>query len=195
MSSQLEFRVSDKAPQGLFIRSEPLPQDNTKMALLPMGQAVTQKSISSVKPWWEVATTLQGTPLVGFVNSTFLAPVATFVPPDEHGSLSPVHLRTSNSVTRNGTARAFPLNEANQPTRNSVGSSADKVKDLGQIIKWLDVENKARYRPKSGSTFCNVYSYDYATWPAFIYPASGGCRLHLPRYSQAHHSLQSTTKQ
>jgi hypothetical protein len=161
MSTQLDFKVSDKASQGLFIRSEPVPQASTKKAVLPMGHTVTQKSVSNVKPWWEVSTSLQGVPLVGFVNSTFLVPVGTFVPPVEHSSLSPVHLRPATSVTRNGTSRAFPLNEANQPTRDSVGSAADKVKQLGRIIKWLDVENKARYRPKSGSTYCNVYSYDY----------------------------------
>lgn len=161
MSAQLKFKVSDNAPQGLFIRSEPVVQPNTKKAVLPMGQLVIQKSISNVAPWWEVSTEVQGTALVGFVNSTFLVPVNTFVAPVEHGSLSPVHLRTTNSITRNGTGRAFPLNEANQPTRNPVDPASDKAHALGKIIKWLDVENKARYRPTGNSTFCNIYSYDY----------------------------------
>ena len=161
MSTQLEFKVSDEAPQGLFIRSEPVVQNNTKIALLPMSQLVTRKSISSVTPWWEVSTVLQGTDLSGFVNSDFLVPAASFVQPQEHGSLSPVHLRTNNPVTRNGTSRAFPLNEASQPTRSPSSTAADKVKELGKIIKWLDVENKVRYRPTSSSTYCNVYSYDY----------------------------------
>ncbi len=161
MSSQLNYKVSDKAPHGLFIRSEPVAQNNTKLALLPMGQPVVQRSESSVKPWWEVSTTLQGAALEGFVNSEYLVPAGTFVAPPVHRSLSPVHLRTTNSVTRNGVNRAYPLNEASQPTRDPVSASGDKVKALGQIIKWLDVEHKARYRPTSTSTYCNVYSYDY----------------------------------
>jgi hypothetical protein len=161
MSTQLNFKVGDKAPNGLFIRSEPAVQNNTKKALLPMGQAVTKKAEASVKPWWEVTTTLQGAPIEGFVNSDFLVPAASFVQPTAHSSISPVHLRTTNSVTRNGAARAFPLNEANQPTRDVNGTASDKVAELGKIIKWLDVENKARYIPQSSTTFCNVYSYDY----------------------------------
>ncbi|HJU91488.1 MAG TPA: hypothetical protein VJ656_01030 [Pyrinomonadaceae bacterium] len=161
MSAQLKFKVGDKAPHGLFIRTAPVPQNGTKKALLPMGQLVVRKSISDVTPWWEVSTTLQSTALDGFVNSDFLVPEGSFTPPVEHSSLSPVHLRSALSVTRSGTARANPLNETNQPTRDAMATSADKVKALGKIIQWLDVENKKRYKPTGSSTFCNVYSYDY----------------------------------
>src|SRR5688572_3690360 len=144
MSNNLNFKVGDKAPHGLFIRTEPVAQNNTKKALLPMGQLVVKRSESSVKPWWEVTTTLQGTSIEGFVNSDYLVPAGSFVAPPEHSSLSPVHLRTNNKVTRNGTARAFPLNEPDQPTRSPGATADDKVKQLGKIIAWLDVENKAR---------------------------------------------------
>ena len=161
MSTQVNFKVSDKAPNGLFIRTAPVVENGTKIALLPMGQSVTKKSVSDKKPWWEVTTTVQGTALNGFVNSDFLVPEGSFVAPTEHASLSPVHLRTTQKVTRNGEARAFPLNEANQPTRDPMSSSAEKVKALGKIVQWLDVENKHRYKGGSGKTFCNVYSYDF----------------------------------
>ena len=161
MSTQLNFKVSEQASHGLFIRNAPVVENNTKIALLPMGQPVTKRSVSDVKPWWEVSTTLQGTTLDGFVNSNFLVPEASFVPPVEHSSLSPVHLRTHNKVTRNGTARAYPLNEAHQPSRDPMSSTADKVAALGKIIDWLDVEHKTRYKAIGTSTFCNVYSYDY----------------------------------
>ena len=161
MSTQPKFKVGDNAPQGLFIRTAPITQNGTKIALLPMGHLVTKKSESDVRPWWEVSTTLQDTALDGFVNSSFLVPESTFTPPVEHSSLSPVHLPSAQSVTRNGTSRAFPLNETNQPTRDSMGTATDKVKALGKIIQWLDVENKKRYKPTGSSTFCNIYSYDY----------------------------------
>lgn len=161
MSTEINFKVSQKAPQGLFIRNAPVVENNTKIALLPMGQPVKKKSVSEVKPWWEVTTALQGATLEGFVNSDFLVPEASFVPPAEHSSLSPVHLRTDQRVTRNGTARAYPLNEQNQPSRDPMSTAGEKVAALNKIVDWLDVEHKTRYKATGSSTFCNVFTYDY----------------------------------
>ncbi len=162
MSSVQKFRVSDRAPQGLFLRTEPVIKDSTRKALLPMGQVVTKKAASSVPNWWEVSTTIEGAGVEGFVNSTFLTPDAAFQPPPTVSSVSSVHLSTTTRVVRADKARlAFPLNEAGQPTRNSTGAAADKAKELTSIIKWLDVERKARYAPTSQHTYCNIYAYDY----------------------------------
>ena len=60
MAAQQKFRVSDKAPQGLFLRSQPVIKDTTRKALLPMGHLVTKKAAASVPNWWEVSTTLEG---------------------------------------------------------------------------------------------------------------------------------------
>ncbi len=159
--SQSKFRVSDKASLGLYLRSQPIVKDSTKIAVLPMGQVVTKIAESSTLGWWEVSTTLDGASGTGFVNSNFLIPDDEFVGPLTVSSITPVHLSTTSSITRNGTGRAFPLNEAGQPTRNSSGTSEEKAKQLTAIVKWLDVENKTRYGPTSSATYCNIYAYDY----------------------------------
>ena len=159
--SQLKFKVSDKATMGLFLRSEPVVKDSTKIAVLPMGQLVTKIADSPVSGWWEVSTTIEGVSVSGFVSSKFLVPDSDFVEPHPVSSISAVHLSTTKKITRNGTGHAFPLNEAGQPTRNSSSSNAQKAKSLTEIIKWLDVEDKARYQPKPTSTYCNIYAYDY----------------------------------
>lgn len=161
--SRLKFRVSDKATMGLFLRSEPVVKDSTKITVLPMGQLVTKVADSTVSGWWEVSTTIQGTSVNGFVNSKFLVPDADFVEPQPVSSISAVHLSTTKKITRNGTGHAFPLNEAGRPTRNSSSTNEVQAEELTEIIRWLDVENKVRFRPKpNSSTYCNIYAYDYS---------------------------------
>jgi len=161
--SQSKYRVSDKAPKGLFLRRAPDKNDNSnKITILPMGHPVTKKAQSAVPKWWEVSTTVQGTSVDGFVNSDFLVADTAFVPPSKSTGISAVHLRTNNSVRRsNKEYAAHPLNENSQPTRDSTASPSDKAKQLTEIVKWLDVENKGRYLPNSKHTYCNIYAYDY----------------------------------
>lgn len=161
--SQSKFRVSDKATMGLFLRSEPVVKESTKITVLSMGHLVTKVADSSVTGWWEVSTTVEGTSVSGFVSSRFLVPDSDFEGPETVSSITAVHLPhlPGMRVTRNGTQQAYPLNEAGQPTRRSSSSNAEKAKELTEIIRWLDVENKDRYRPLSSSTYCNIYAYDY----------------------------------
>lgn len=170
--AQQKFRVSDKAPQGLFLRSEPVVKASTKIAVLPMGQSVTKKAVAAVPNWWEVSTTIDGAGVDGFLNSTFLVPDAAFVPPQTLSSVSPVHLSTNANVARGNKSRlAYPLNEVGQKTRNPSATGAIKAGELTAIVSWLDVERKARYAPNSQHTYCNIYAYD------FCYLAS----VYLPR--------------
>jgi hypothetical protein len=161
--SQDRFRVGDKAPLGLFLRSAPVVKDSTKVAVLPLGHLVRKQAESPTPNWWQVSTTIQGTEVEGFVNGAFLVPDTAFSPPTGSRTISAVHLTTSSSVTRSKAANAFPLNEPNQPTRNGNGSAASKSKDLTAIVDWLDVEDrrKVRYAPASNKTFCNIYAHDY----------------------------------
>lgn len=68
-----------------------------------------------------------------------------------------VHLTTDNEVSRFNDRRAHKLNEDFKPIYNN------SPKSLLTIIDWLDVENSKRYLPIRGTTFCNIYAYDYAT--------------------------------
>lgn len=158
--AQQKFRVNDKAPQGLNLREAP-GKESARKAVLPMGHVVTKKAEASVAGWWEVSTTLQGANVEGFVNSRFLTPDASFDPPQAVSSISPVHLRTSQTIKRAGRQYAFPLNETGQPTRNSGSAPDARANQLTSIVNWLDVERKARYAPNSRHTYCNIYAYDY----------------------------------
>lgn len=160
--AEQKFRVGDQASQGLFLRSEPVVRENTKIAVLPMGYSVTKKSEATVPGWWKVSTVIDGINVEGFVNSRFLIPDTSFVPPPPANGLSPVHLNTSANVIRGNKSRlAYPLNEPGQKTRNLSATPAIKAGELTAIVDWLDVENSARYLPTSQNTYCNIYAYDY----------------------------------
>jgi hypothetical protein len=157
-----KYRVGQKAPQGLYLRSEPVVKTTTKIAVLPMGHRVTKISESEVVPWWKVSTKLDDAEADGFVSSTFLVSDESFAPPQPANKISGVHLNTNSAVVRNNKARmAFPLNEASQPTRDKSDPANEKAKSLTAIIRWLDVEAKGRYLPTSQNTYCNIYAYDY----------------------------------
>ncbi|MEM7352873.1 MAG: glycoside hydrolase family 19 protein, partial [Acidobacteriota bacterium] len=86
----------------------------------------------------------------------------TFVPPPF--DLPETHLRESRrEVTRQEDGyRAFPLGEKGKPRRS--GTLAEtKARQLGKIVDYLDSESAEhrRYWPKRGTTFCNIYAYDY----------------------------------
>lgn len=160
--AEQKFKVSDQAPQGLFLRSEPVVRDNTRIALLPMGHLVTKKGDSAVPNWWAVSTVLDGVGVEGFVNSKFLVPNADFVPPMPVSGISPVHLSTSSDTVRGNKSRlAYPLNEPGQKTRNPSATGTIKAGELTAIVDWLDVENMARYSRTPKNTYCNIYAYDY----------------------------------
>lgn len=70
--------------------------------------------------------------------------------------MKPVHLPTTQPVTRMNLRRANPLNESNMPKSDGTPES------LHAIIKWLNVTKSARYQRTPKDTFCNIYAYDYA---------------------------------
>ncbi len=162
MATITKYRVGDKAPQGLHIRTEPIVNNATKIAILPMGHPVTKKAESNVSPWWEVSTTLDGANVDGFVSSQFLVRDSLFSPPQPKSTISAVHLISSQPVARSNKARmAYALNEEGQPKRKRSESKSERANSLTAIIRWLDVEKKARYLSTAQFTYCNIYAYDY----------------------------------
>jgi hypothetical protein len=165
-----KYKVSDKASLGLFLRSEPVPKkEANKLAVLPMGQEVIKLADAEAAGWWNVSTTIDGTVVTGFVSSKFLTPVADFTPPPAIKGIKAVHLFSDQKVARSNERYPYALNEQGQPTRDGAASTADKAKQLIQIIKWLDVENKIRYSPKV-HTYCNIYAYDYCYLAGIFLP-------------------------
>ncbi len=163
MPAQEKYKVSEKAAMGLYLRSEPVIKPSTVKILLPMGQVLTKVAESATTGWWEVNTSIQGMDLDGFVSSRFLVPSKDFTGPDTHSSISPVHLRPGNrKITRSGEGRAYPLNEEGQPVRKGSDPAQTKAQQLTSIVNWLKVEQSKRYRsPGAGTTYCNIYAYDY----------------------------------
>ncbi len=158
MSSHQEFKVNST---GLNLRSEPRVRPGNLIATLSLGDAVTKIAEASDADWWQVSTIIGSSHVEGFVSHKFLAPAAKFEQPPLQTGITEVHLKTSKSIARNQTSgRAFPLNEAGQPGRNAT-TDAGKAANLTAIIKHLKVETSARYIATGGSTFCNIYAYDY----------------------------------
>ncbi|HJU55346.1 MAG TPA: hypothetical protein VJ715_12265, partial [Pyrinomonadaceae bacterium] len=157
--AQAKYRVSKEAPFGLFLRTK--PKDGTKVGLMPMGQLVTKQADSGTQGWWEVSTVIDSAPAQGFASSKFLVADSEFTEPTPVSSVTAVHLQRSTPVKRSNLLHAFALNETPRPERNAGSNAATKATELTEIVKWLDVENKARYHPNPSNTYCNIYAYDY----------------------------------
>jgi hypothetical protein len=145
---------------SLNLRSAPRVVPTNRIATLPQGHRV-EKLADAEPDWWRVRTTLGGATLEGFAASRFLADEAA-APPAAGTGVTAVHLAANRpDVTRTvTTGRAFPLGEADRPQRD--GQSPDvRVRQLHQIIDYLDVETHARYQKTPGATYCNIYAYDF----------------------------------
>lgn len=154
---------------GLNLRSSAGVKANNKITTLPNGQLVT-KILEANADWWQVSTNLHGHNLTGFAAARFLAPVEDSPDSEEDSSAEPAsddrwiaHLQANKpSITRDSVGgRAFPLGEPSRPTRNGT-TSAEKAKQLLDIVDWLNSPVHARYERDEHSTFCNIYAYDYA---------------------------------
>lgn len=145
---------------SLNLRAQPVVAPSTKIATLHHGQTVEKLEAASDPTWWRVSTVINGLAVTGFVSSSYLSPANTFAAPSTARNIGPVHMSTQNPIKRAlPSGRAFPLNEPEQPRRAS--TNIEKASELHSIIDWLEVEKSARYKPKSGETYCNIYAYDY----------------------------------
>lgn len=161
-ASQNEFRVNDKAPGGLKLRSEPNANRSNIVAVIACTHPVTKLEESVVADWWKVQTTLHGRTATGFVNKEYLSPANEVAPQDAPPRVAAVHLPTAGlSVTRANAWHACPLTEVPPVIRDENDGPAEKVSALRQIIDWLDVERSPRYLARGRTTFCNIYAYDY----------------------------------
>lgn len=151
------------------------PEDNPdyRLALLPQGKIVSAVGSSSGNGWIMAEAELGGQTVTGYVERRFLTAPEEFehwLPPQE--GITEVHMATGHPGARRGKGayRPFPISESDAPTRDVQGNPEERAAQLTRILKWLDVENSARYQP-GRHTYCNVYVYD------FCYLA----RAYLPR--------------
>jgi hypothetical protein len=127
------------------------------------------------KDWWKVKTTFSGKLIEGYVHSLYLKKVNQAVEETMQEKVDfkipEVHLKSiNNKATRNNQRWAFCLEENDMPFRNS-GSVSTKTDTIHKILEFLNVEKSVRYAPKTTSTYCNIYAYDYCYL----------CKVLLPR--------------
>ncbi|MCC7247438.1 MAG: hypothetical protein IT473_02335 [Lysobacter sp.] len=139
---------------------------------LPDGHPVRAITGKAVNGFMEVETSLNGAVLRGFASTNFLKadptrqeiPVVQPAPrPPREGIVAVSMPRKPGTLTRRkDPANAHSLNEDGQPTRR--GQDADALRaEIAKIVDWLAVDklSHARYRPRSGVTFCNIYAHDF----------------------------------
>lgn len=144
-ATQLNLRSTPEAKTDL----------SNRIAVLPNGQKVDKlEEFSNV--WWKVSTFLQGQEFIGYVSSSYLSQDTKA---QTANKVTEVHLSKNNSNSKRNSkfALAFPLGEASMPSRDS----SNKVNSIKTILDWLNVEQSLRYRAGGGSTYCNIYAYDF----------------------------------
>ena len=168
------FEVDTKI-STLRLRSDPsIPAKSTSNVIgeLPDGQLVRAVTGKAVNGFREVETSLSGGLLRGFASTKFLkkasgAPLFDVAKPatepPKTGIVEVFMPRKAGTVTkRTEIAGAHSLNEPKQPGRK--GTTPDELRaEINAIIDYLGVENPAhkRYKPRSGLTFCNIYTHDF----------------------------------
>jgi len=158
MPTDQQYKIS---ASSLNLRSEPIVAPRTLVATLPHGHPVTKLDEANDANWWRISTALQGASVEGFVNRNYLTLASDFTEPPSQRGIRDVHLQTNDRILRSQTGgRAFPLNEDGRPRRDGT-TAADRAGQLGDIINWLRVDQSRRYLPVGGTTFCNIYAYDY----------------------------------
>lgn len=159
--AQQNYRVDNGV--GMWLRSQTVVDEASKIALLPRGQLVTKTGNTNKPDWWQVATNFENENLTGVCKHHLMVPDSEFHANDPVHGVTEVHLERTALVPRSlKGVEAYKLNETPRPSRNPDGTAQQKVSDIGKIINWLAVSQSARYRPTETETFCNIYAYDFA---------------------------------
>ena len=151
------------------------------IAHLPDGHRVRWLSGKPTDAFLEVETSLNGAHLRGFASSKYLVKIAAageipvVVPratPPTTGVIAVSAPRKASLVTRRTEiANALSLNEPNQPAR--AGTTPQELRmSLWRIVDYLAVDkaSHARYQPRDGMTFCNIYAHDYCALAGVYLP-------------------------
>src|SRR5467141_631422 len=79
LMAQQNYRVENGV--GMWLRSQPVVDEASKMVLLPHGQLVTKLADTNNPDWWQVATTFQGQNLQGFCKHALMVADSAFQAP------------------------------------------------------------------------------------------------------------------
>lgn len=160
----------------LNLRQSPDVANANRIAVLPQGHVVEIVERTN-QDWCYVKTTVSSSEVWGFVATRYLARAdsAARVRSAELRVHMPVRPHSRRNVDG---ARAYPLSEAAMPSRTGT-TGAERVRELNEIVDWINVETALRHLPKAGITYCNIYAYDY------VYLAGA----YLPRVWWVPHAL------
>lgn len=169
----------------LNLRSRPSVSRTTLLTTLNQGTPVSKLKNAEVAGWCEIRVVVNGRVRQGFVSGKYLGTLspsavdfaAMAYAPAAGGTAASIpmaHLkenRTDITRLRDG-GRAFPIGERGRPKR-SAGRAETRAGRLIEIATYLDSASAShkRYQPKNGSTFCNIYAYDFCYL----------CGVYLPR--------------
>ncbi len=159
-------------PPQLNLRTAPRTSPATWMATLDEGSEVQVVGGADRAGWVRVRVILNGVMREGYVADTFLAPLP--VARTRGAGLAarrlPVSLAVQAHLQQNrpditrkrAGGWAYPLGEAGRPRRSGAKPQA-KAEQLLAIVEYLDsaAPAHARYQPRGGTTYCNIYACDY----------------------------------
>lgn len=157
----------------LNLRSEPRVAASTRLATLSQGTPVVVVEAAPEPGWVRVRVVLGGQLAQGFVHGDFLEKATAAgakggkkraIAPAAAAAIPAVHLqegRPDIKRTRDG-GRAHPLGEPGM-SRRAGGTAEERARQLLDVVRYLDPENSshARYAPKTATTYCNIYAYDF----------------------------------
>jgi hypothetical protein len=150
--------------------SIPADKNSNVIGVLPPESVVEQLPDLNTNHWFHVRTFLGNKEAKGFTSTNFLKETQNVLPviePAQTGIIPEAHLipGTGKIIRRNEiNGRAFPLNEPGVK-RFQIAHSANKaqnIKEIHEVLGWLDVEHSQRYAPTNSNTYCNIYAYDVA---------------------------------
>lgn len=165
----------------LNVRTEPLVDATGKNARwkLPDGHLVKAVGTPEKNGFLEIETSLNGALIRGWSSAKFLRklaepePVPVVVPAAAMPTTGVVAalLTRAAPVRRTEAAGPFTVNEPGLPSRKG-NTAAELRASIATIIDWLAVEKPThlRYKPKGGTTFCNIYAHDYCALAGVYLP-------------------------
>jgi len=157
----------------LNLRSDPsIPADKNSnvLGVLPPETVVEKLSNQNPSHWFHVRTYLGKKEVRGFTSTNYLKETQNVLPAVESnkkGAIPEAHLIPgAGKVTRRNeiNGRAFPINEPGVK-KFSIAHSTNKeqnIREIIEVLEWLDVEHSQRYAPTNANTYCNIYAYDVA---------------------------------
>lgn len=161
------------------VRHLPSTEFNTPLATLPQGHGVFV--LGESRPGWlRVRTNFGGGELIGHMAVSLLEAVAPAPMPAPTAAPAPAPAiripaaslpeGNPNAARNNTGSLAHPIGEPGRPRRDGAASAAQRVQQLTAIGDWLRVDTSARWAPREGKTFCNVYAADFCHLAAAYLP-------------------------